>query len=118
MRFEERELKPYAEPVSANDLVVEQVYFTVQFADEGLLVPILEPLIFLGRDLERPDEGLLYFQYYGSYAVGRRFNPATGENIEEIHVRGAEDLKHIFEFEKALNELMGCSLRRRQGGKS
>lgn len=113
MRFEQRELKPYAEPVSPIDLVVEQVYFAVQFADEGLLIPIVEPLIFIGRNLKRDDGDLLYFQKFESYSNGVRFDPSTGKNAREVHVRGPDDLKHIFEFEKALNELMSCSLRRR-----
>jgi len=114
VRFEERELKPYAEPVSPDDLVSDQVYFTVQFADEKLLVPIVEPLVFIGRNLEKGDSDLLYFQKFESYSNGTRFDPSTGENAMEVHVRGPEEIKHIFEFEKALNELMTCSLRRRQ----
>jgi hypothetical protein len=114
VRFEQRELKPYAEPVSPNDLVVEHVYFTVQFADEGLLVPIVEPLVFIGRNLKKGDSDLLYFQKFESYSNGIRFDPSTGRNARIVHVRGPEELKHIFEFEKALNELMSCSLRRHQ----
>ena len=114
VRFEERELKPYAEPVSPDDLVVDQVYFTVQFADERLLVPIMGPLVFIGRNLKEGDSDLLYFQNFESYSDGIRFDPSTGENAMEVHVRGLEEIKHIFEFEKALNALMTCSLRRRQ----
>jgi len=33
MRFEARELKPYAEPVSASDLKEGAVYFFVNFAE-------------------------------------------------------------------------------------
>jgi hypothetical protein len=120
VRFEERELKPYAESVSPDDLVSDQVYFTVRFADEKLFVPIVEPLVFIGRNLEKGDNDLLYFQKFESYSNGVRFDPSTGKNAREVHVRGPEDLKHIFEFEKALNVLMSCSLRRRhrQRGKS
>ena len=66
MRFQERELTEHAEPVEAHQLMVNEIYFTVQFADERLLVPVVEPLIFLGKNLEKPDDDLLYFQNYGS----------------------------------------------------
>jgi hypothetical protein len=42
MRFEERELKSYAEPVTPNLLTEGEVYFSVQFADEDMLIPIME----------------------------------------------------------------------------
>jgi len=55
MRFEERELKPYAEPVAASLLKQGEVYFSVQFADEDMLVPIMETLVFAGRNLDPND---------------------------------------------------------------
>jgi hypothetical protein len=115
--FEARELKPYAEPVSPSDLLEGEVYFSVQYADERLLVPIVEPLIFVGRNLAEGDEDLLYFQNFESYSIGVRYDPANQENGTDFHVRGPEDLKHIFEYEKALNSLMSCALRRREGAR-
>jgi hypothetical protein len=56
----------YAVPISARDLRKGEVYFTVQFADEKLLVPIVEPLNFVGRNLEKGDSNALYFQKFGS----------------------------------------------------
>jgi hypothetical protein len=113
VRFEPRELKPYAEPVSPSELREGEVYFTVQFADEKLLFPIVEPLFFVGRNLSDGDTDLLYFQHFESYSAGVCYNSVSEENLPEFHVRGPEELKHIFEYERALNELMGCSLRRR-----
>lgn len=62
MRFEARELKPHAEPVLAEELREGQIYFSLQYADEELLVPILLPLVFIGRNLAESDVDLLYFQ--------------------------------------------------------
>src|SRR6266403_3471965 len=62
MRFEERELKPYAEPVLAPDLKEGSVYFAVQYLDEGMLTPEMEALIFIGKNLGQGDVGQLYFQ--------------------------------------------------------
>jgi hypothetical protein len=64
MRFEARELKPYAEPVSPEELKIGETYFAVLFLDDDGLVPTLEPKIFIGRDLEPEDDGKLYFQDY------------------------------------------------------
>ncbi len=50
MRFAGRDLKQYAEPVSASELREGSVYFTVQFADRDLLIPIVETLVFIGRN--------------------------------------------------------------------
>jgi hypothetical protein len=41
------------------------------------------------------------------------FTPNGDNEADAFHVRGPEDLNHIFEYEKALDRLMACSLRRR-----
>jgi hypothetical protein len=113
MRFEARELKSYAEPVSAADLREGEVYFSVQYADEKRLVPIVGPLIFLGRDLVEGDTDLFYFQDFESYVSGVRHASATEGDATAFHPRGLDEMKHIFEFERALDSLLKCSLRRR-----
>ena len=112
MRFESRELKGYAEPVNANRLVEGEFYFTVQFADERLLVPIITTWVFLGRKLD-PDyvEETLYFQDVDSYQEGARYgSPDTGG--ARFCVYAENEINHFFEFENALEEMMKCSLRR------
>lgn len=110
MRFEERELKPYAEPVSREELKTGETYFAVLFVDDDMRVPILEPKVFVGRDLQPGDEGQLYFQDYDSYHRGVRFEEATGDDAA-VFETGAEN--HIFEYERALDRLMVCALGRR-----
>ena len=61
MRFEERELKPYAEPVSPETLREGEVYFAVFFLDDEAMIPTLVPRVFIGRDLEPNDEREIYF---------------------------------------------------------
>lgn len=112
MRFEERELRDYAVPVTADSLQKEHVYFSLQFADEELLIPILQPLVFLGKHILRgPD--LLHFQNFESYCQGIRFDPAKENDQHLFQVAAPNSLNHIFEFEEALNILLMCSLRRR-----
>ncbi len=112
MRFEERELKPYAEPVSAEDLQEGTVYFSLHFLDEEMLVPIVEPVVFIGRDLDDGHAGL-YFQDADSYRKGIRFGSAAG--AEDANFTFGASPNHIFEFEHALDRLMVCALKRREG---
>jgi hypothetical protein len=115
MRFEERELKTYAEPVTATDLVAGQVYFSVQFADDQLLIPIMETWVFAGRKLRTGDtEDVLYFQDLESYLQGVRHG-TSGDNEARFQIAMPTAINQIFDYEHALDELMKCALRRRQG---
>jgi hypothetical protein len=80
MRFNERDLKPYASPVTATVLKEGEVYFSVQFADEDMLIPIMERWVFAGRKLDPEDtENHLYFQNVESYLQGIRYSSATDD---------------------------------------
>jgi hypothetical protein len=115
MRFEERELKSYAEPVTQDTLKAGEVYFSVQYADEDMLVPIMETWVFAGRNLDSEDMNAdrLYFQDLESYLQGIRYESATNENAS-FQVPSEKNINHIFDYERALDELMRCSLRRRK----
>ena len=119
MRFEERELKPYAETVSPDKLQVGTVYFAVNFVDDEMLIPIMEPKVFIGRDLDPDRPGRFHFQDVDSYRRGVRFESSTRDDDVGFET-GTE--RHLFEYEKALDVLMRCALRRRdafgQGGSS
>ena len=114
MRFEERELKPYASPVTAGVLKEGEIYFSVQFADEAMLIPIVETWAFAGKGLDPNDaENHLYFQDVESYRHGVRYGSPDAENATfEVALEG--NTNHIFEYEHALDELLRCSLRRRK----
>ena len=109
MRFEERELKPYAEPVLPDQLQEGKVYFSVIFLDTDGLVPIMEPRVFIGPKAE-PESNELYFQDFHSYQRGIRFESPNAED-EATFETGAG--RYMFEYERALDVLMSCALRRR-----
>jgi hypothetical protein len=112
MRFETRELKSYAEPVNAIQLAEGELYFTVQYADEQMLVPLISTWIFLGRKLDSDDvDETLYFQDTDSYQQGARYGAPEAEGAR-FRVYTENEIKFFFEFERALEELMKCSLRR------
>lgn len=114
MLFEQRELNPYAEPVAAGDLKQGETYFIVQFIDDDLRIPLVEPIVFLGRDLRAGDEAVMYFQDAASYREGMRLDSATNDESAGFYAQPEDQLDHIFEFERALDVLMNCSLRRRR----
>jgi hypothetical protein len=116
--FESRELREYAEPVSSTDLVEGTIYFAVNFVDGKGLVPVMEPVVFVGRDLGSGEQGQVYFQDADSYNRGVRYSSAAAGREEKgiFDVCSAHSLNHIFDFEGALNVLLGCSLRRKKAG--
>lgn len=114
MRFEERELKIYSEPISASELIEGSVYFFVNFVDEEMLLPTMEPFIFVGKDLDEDDVGRVYFQDVDSYRQGVRYDSTSDDNLATFYSGSEKELGHIFEYERALDVLMVCSLRRRK----
>jgi len=115
MRFEARELQSYAEPVDPGVLKEGDVYFSVQFVDDDTLIPVMEPWVYVGKALEpEVDSDFFFFQDVGSYIDGVRYESATGDDAN-FQVAKADGMKHIFEYEKALEVLMKCSLRRGNG---
>jgi hypothetical protein len=113
MRFEERELKPYAEPVSATELKRGSVYFSVTFVDNDMHIPIMQPLVFVGKNFHENDTRSLNFQDIDSYQQGICYDSATDDDHATFFECSEGALNNIFEYEHALEVLMLCSLRRR-----
>jgi hypothetical protein len=111
-RFDARDLKPYAEPVTAGDLRPAEIYFAVEFLDEHMLVPSVRPVVYLGADLFPKHPGKLCFQDAASFLDGVRFDE-NGHGEGSFYAQAADELTHIFAYEHALNVLLWCSLRRR-----
>jgi hypothetical protein len=113
MRFEARELKPFAKPVSTADLKEGSVYFSVTFVDEDMKTPVMDTLVFVSRDSNGNTEGALIFQDVDSYRRGVRYAHATDADDAVFFSCAEGNAKNIFEYENALEILMLCSLRRR-----
>ena len=111
--FEKRELTPFAEPVSTSKLKEGSVYFAVNFVDDEMRIPIVETLVFIGRD----GTGVLRFQDVESFRQGVRFETATDDDHAIFFQCPEDHANHIFEYEHALEALMRCSLRRRELGR-
>lgn len=109
MRFEGRELKPYAEPVSPENLREGEIYFSVIFFDDDMLIPMMEPRVFVGK-CNADEKENLYFQDIQSYRRGVRFESPEAEE-EATFETGAG--RFMFEYDRALDVLMTCALRRK-----
>ena len=123
--FRERTVPSLAEFVPAADLKVGTTYYRVYFVDEKMLVPQLWPVVYLGEDLE-PDNPGLYFQDAGSYFSGVSYADAAWNESEDGTLRATakntpgpwfevEELAEessVFHFDRALNQLLACSLRK------
>jgi hypothetical protein len=113
MRFESRELLPYAQTVGEHDLREQAVYFKVFYIDDDMLIPSLVPVVFVGRNLQDEDTNSLYFQDYQSYANGVRWDES---GVKGEAVFDCVDAEHtdVLVFERALDLLLACSIRRHQ----
>jgi hypothetical protein len=70
----------------------------------------MEPRVFIGPRT-KPEAIKLYFQDFGSYQRGIRFESPNADE-EASFITGAG--RYIFEYERALDVLMACALRRRK----
>jgi hypothetical protein len=114
LRFEACELSPSIVSVSATELQEGEVYFVLTYADDDRLIPVMDTRVFIGRNLGTKDKGKIYFQEVRSFQEGISYDSTDKESRETFFVESETDLTHIFEFERALEELMRCSLRRRE----
>jgi hypothetical protein len=112
MYFEGRELPDHAEPISANDLQEGKVYFAVNYVDDEMLIPVMETIVFIGRNLEEGDEGQVYFQDIESHRAGVSYDWESDDGPAKFQCGSEHELNHIFDYEHALEVLMRCSLRR------
>ena len=114
MPFDARDLKAYAEPLSGDELKEGAVYFSLLFADDEMLFPVLEPIVFVGIGIDPEELDQVYFQDLDSFLRGVRHDTASEDNPASFYLGSKDELDHIFEYEKALEVLMACSLRRRK----
>jgi len=115
MRFEARDLKPYAEPVVASNLREGEVYFSVQFVDEQMHIPVVGTWVYGGKTFDSEiGEDRLIFHDVESYRQGIRHG-TDDESEGQFQIQQQRYVNHIFEYERALEVLMNCSLRRMKG---
>jgi len=112
MRFNGRDLKPYLETVEPDNLIEGQEYFSISYVDEERLLPIIDSLVYVGKNLETEDKNVYYFQDLVSYSAGIRYNSSYHGEQAEFHT--GDIINSIQNYEQALNELLRCSLLRKR----
>jgi len=115
MRFESRELKPFAEPITNDELKEGSIYYFLHYLGDNMFVPKIGTVVFIGRNLEPDDAERVYFQDLESYQQGNRYElaPDFPGPQARFYVGSERELNHVFDFEHALEELMRCALGRK-----
>ena len=102
--------------VDASELQEGTVCFRLAYFDADLSVPSVEPVVYIGRNLEPGDEAVVYFQDCASYGKGVRFGALTlGVGAAIFESFDADGGTNILHFEQAVDELLRCAIRRRGG---
>lgn len=100
--------------VPASRLTVGGLYFVVSYLDEECIIPIVDSLIFLGRNLEGHSEKALYFQDAASHRESGPYPNAHNETATVTVVDSDSDLPpNLFELEGVLDELARCAQRKK-----
>jgi len=113
IHFPARDLEPYPQPVSADQLRDGSLYYCLNYVDHEMLIPVMDSIVFIGRNLKPGDAGLCYFQQICWYDEGKTFDSEAECDDAIFYARAENKLSDIFEYELALEELMRCSLRRK-----
>jgi hypothetical protein len=97
----------FAVPVTADNLRSGEVYFSVSYVDEDLLIPVVETFVFLGRDFYKEDVDSLFFQRAESYFAGG----PRGHDADGLLAAAPEELNNMFELSGAVDALARCAER-------
>ena len=112
--FEERELKSYAEPVTRICSRKERFIFLsslqARTSDSNYGNMGFSPV---ENSIPKMRRAISTFRILESYRQGIRYASATSENAH-FQLATEKSVNHIFEYERALDQLMLCSLRRRK----
>jgi hypothetical protein len=78
-----------------------------------LLLPTLETLVLTDKKQDENGRTTFCFQDLGSYQAGVRHGPPdAGSAI--FYFQSQQNLRHIFDYDHAVDELIKCALRRRK----
>lgn len=97
--------------MTSAELVVGQVYFSVSYVDDACCKPIVDSLVYIGKDIGGEVSGALYFQdlesfHHAGSVIDKPNNDATVIETE------AEPPPNLFDLRGVLDELARCAARR------
>jgi hypothetical protein len=118
MFFPAREIKPYAESICKEALVVGDDYYTVVFYDGDMTLPKMETLIYLGETtVEQQSFKVRRWVEGGGVYVFREVHAYHSEKLGHDFVFNSDELAGVYTFEAALEVLMLCALKRSEASK-
>jgi hypothetical protein len=101
----------YSEPIDLSELKQGNLYFMLNYFDEEVLIPELQTLVFLGREVTGEKNSLLYFQDIESYTTRGPY-PNSADRPGDFFDCTDDQLGCIFRLDKAVLELQHCMRRR------
>lgn len=110
--FPKRVLLDYAQPVAIGELRVGELYFIVNYVDAHLLVPSMEPVVFIGVGHPSVGKRMFAFQDASSYFGGIEPDHASVDTPVRVDAFKRNGLGSVFKFQGALDELLRCAMRR------
>lgn len=114
LEFKKRFLEPFIEPVEASELREGVVYYTIDYSDSEMMIPHVMTVVYIGKNLDEDVEDTHHFQDFNSYDFGVTMD-SNADDVPAMFIGQPEDnLNNIFIFEKVLDELMRCSIRREE----
>jgi hypothetical protein len=116
LTFEKRELHRAAQHVSIDQLSLGTDYYMISYIDNEMKIPLIDSMIFIGTNVFGDENNeTLYFQDAESYLQGIRIDKQPDGTSGVVYSFGPDELTAIFEFERALEQFMKCSLKRNKG---
>ncbi len=96
------------------DHVIGKMYYWLQYHDEDLSLPSIEPVIYLGKNLEHFHEGKdrdeWYFQVISDITENGFILSGKGRVVDSF---GEDTVDSIVPLEKLAQELISCTERQR-----
>ncbi|MBS0244427.1 MAG: hypothetical protein JSS20_19830 [Proteobacteria bacterium] len=111
--FPQRTIPDHAVSVEAKSLVPGLTYFVANFIDPDMLIPELKALTFVGKGANGFKKHQFVFQDAESFRREAIADdpPCVGDPVA-MYVCSAKGLASIYEFDAALDVLLGSALRR------
>lgn len=104
-------------PIQAIELVVGEIYFTVHYVDNDMLLPVMETLVYLGSSITNEFKDRLVFQDLDSYTdLGIYPNNEEPHPTEKLNIYSwaTNSFKGIYNLDDVVIILKACSERRKK----
>ena len=99
--------------IPASQLEVGRTYFSVAYTDKWMVMPVIDSLVFIGRDLRGKRDGTLYFQDAASHERDGPMPLRPSGNFNVVTTE-PEPPPNLFDIDGVIDELSRCLARRNE----